>query len=624
MSKDSLTESHSIELRTAMWKVYNGRCAYTGEPLSGPENVVMDHVVPKHLLKDDEKRQRVLAEHNLPANFSIKDNLRNLVPTTSAFNTTKSDKTDRGQFIERFGAYALHRPYQDRQKAWSKSAHELISRGLALAEEHYEDVKRELEMLKCKKAGIKAFERLPADLRKQAVTESFDVISGEPPEFPNRTDVDGRSVYAARGAVMLHCFLPTAAEPRGPALLSCMSLQIRGASITFDQRELLDCLLRGFGNGTSYGERPFIGAPHEGGVFVQLHHVRFWLPRSHVEQLCEIIDWVAPEYLEAHERLERDHWRSLWFPFAQRGFRLYEMSGWLWRLLLEYARAHHAWSGNGPENIFDAGSTSFYILEGDGDHPGGRQVARIHVEQLGPGSSDPCSGRVALCWDPLMLAEPRHWVPSGPAPWHAEAVHAKIGQLLHHAWLWKSHSRSNWLSRMVNALRHRPITPLSCLEYTSAQRSERWPRTLASALRTAESMRTVLLAMHGHLSRSASCKQVLGHAVLGAYRFMRYFVRQHRPGDETLGRVARALSTGSSTDDYEAAIGMAEAFARHQHFVFPDVAAGALAGVFELLGGWHEFTIPDDAMEMAAMELNPLYEHVRPRVYLERLLSRPW
>jgi hypothetical protein len=624
MPKDSSRESHSTARRAALWEVYGGRCAYTGELISGPEHVVIDHILPQRLIKDAAERQRVLADHNLPANFPIKDNPRNLVPTTSAFNSAKSDKTGRDQFIERFGAYALHHPYSDRQKAWTRSAYEVISHGLALAEAHHEAVERELRKLECKEAGAKVFEKLPADLRAQAVAESYDVMSGETPEFPVRTDLEERSVYAARSAVKLHCFLPTAEDPQGPALLSCMSLKIRGASITFDQRDLLGGLLRGFGSGTTYGERPFIVAPHQEGACVQLHHVRCWLPQGHVEQLCEIIDLVAPHYLDAHERLERDHWRSSRFPFAQRGFRLYEVSGQLWRLLLEYAHAHDAWNGNGPENIFDAKSTSFYILEPHGDHTSGGQVARIHVEQLGPEFSNPRSDRVAVCWDPLSLARVPGTDSSGPTPWHAEEVHAKVVQLLRRAWLWNSHKRSSRLSRLVNTLRHRPIAPLPSQHYTSTQSSEWWPPTLGLAFKTSDSMRTLLLAMQGYLSGPASDGQVPAQAVLGAYRFIRNFVRRHRPGGETLERVARALPTDLTSPDYETAMRRVEEFAHLRHFVFPGVAARALAGVFELLGGWYEFALPDDAMEMAAVELDPFYEHVRPRAYLKRLLSRPW
>jgi hypothetical protein len=43
-------------LRVALWYVYEGRCAYTGERISDPAHVVIDHGLPKRLADDDDER----------------------------------------------------------------------------------------------------------------------------------------------------------------------------------------------------------------------------------------------------------------------------------------------------------------------------------------------------------------------------------------------------------------------------------------------------------------------------------------------------------------------------------------------------------------------------------------
>jgi Protein of unknown function (DUF1524) len=80
-------------LRVALWYVYEGCCAYTSEPISGPEHVVIDHVLPERLADDDDERQQALAAFDLAPDFQIRGNLGNLVPTTQAFNGLKLDKT---------------------------------------------------------------------------------------------------------------------------------------------------------------------------------------------------------------------------------------------------------------------------------------------------------------------------------------------------------------------------------------------------------------------------------------------------------------------------------------------------------------------------------------------------
>jgi len=105
-------------LRVALWYVYDKRCAYTGEPISGPEHVVIDHVLPERLADDDDERQQALATFCLPPDFQIRGNLGNLVPTTQAFNALKLDKTQPNAIVLRYAQpYVRHRPYEDRQNA---------------------------------------------------------------------------------------------------------------------------------------------------------------------------------------------------------------------------------------------------------------------------------------------------------------------------------------------------------------------------------------------------------------------------------------------------------------------------------------------------------------------------
>jgi hypothetical protein len=124
-------------LRVALWYVYEKCCAYTGERITGPEHVVIDHVLPERLADDADERQRALAAFGLPSDFQTRGNLGNLVPTTQAFNNLKLDKTRPDEIVRRYAQpYARHRPYEDRQNARTWSAQALIAHGLVLAQQN--------------------------------------------------------------------------------------------------------------------------------------------------------------------------------------------------------------------------------------------------------------------------------------------------------------------------------------------------------------------------------------------------------------------------------------------------------------------------------------------------------
>jgi hypothetical protein len=136
-------ERLNSHLRVALWYVYEGCCAYTGERISGPEHVVIDHVLPERLADDDDERQQALAAFGLPSDFQIRGNLGNVVPTTQAFNALKLDKTRPDEIVPRYAQpYMRHRPYEDRQNAHTWPVQALIAHGLGLAQQNRAAVER--------------------------------------------------------------------------------------------------------------------------------------------------------------------------------------------------------------------------------------------------------------------------------------------------------------------------------------------------------------------------------------------------------------------------------------------------------------------------------------------------
>jgi hypothetical protein len=75
------------------------------------------------------------------------------------------------------------------------------------------------------------------------------------------------------------------------------------------------------------GERPFLVRELSGnkGWCIQLANIRIELTPQHTDELCEVIDRLAECYVTVAEDLERYVLRSIRFPYAGRGYRLYRI-----------------------------------------------------------------------------------------------------------------------------------------------------------------------------------------------------------------------------------------------------------------------------------------------------------
>lgn len=176
-------------LRVALWYVYEGRCAYTGERISGPEHVVIDHVLPERLADDDNERQQALAAFGLPSDFQIRGNLGNLVPTTQAFNALKLDKTQPDEIVPRYAQpYVRHRPYEDRQNAHAWPVQALIAHGLVLAQQNRAAVERMQRRIVWEEKLLALKSQMPPELRTQ--DPPYELLSEEEPEFSVRNECD--------------------------------------------------------------------------------------------------------------------------------------------------------------------------------------------------------------------------------------------------------------------------------------------------------------------------------------------------------------------------------------------------------------------------------------------------
>ncbi|WP_109830122.1 HNH endonuclease family protein [Reichenbachiella versicolor] len=77
------------EIRYAVWKAYDQRCAYTGHRIDNFDNLQIDHIIPRKSIQAmiDQK----IVKYDLDQNFQI-NSLENLLPTTKRPNQQKGSR----------------------------------------------------------------------------------------------------------------------------------------------------------------------------------------------------------------------------------------------------------------------------------------------------------------------------------------------------------------------------------------------------------------------------------------------------------------------------------------------------------------------------------------------------
>jgi hypothetical protein len=471
--------------------------------------------------------QRALATFGLPSDFQIRGNLGNLVPTTQAFNNLKLDKTRPDEMVPRYAQpYARHRPYEDCQNAHTWPVQALIAHGLVLAQQNRAAVERMQRQIDWEEKLLALKRRMPSELRTQDLP--YELLSDEEPEFSVRNECDEthglfRHALFSRPGVYLDCHLPKLPDMTGNALVMFKSFKIRDARITFGHQGILTQLLPGANIGRAAEERPFLVAESSDnrGWWIQLSNVRIELTPQHTDELCEVVDRLAECYLTAAEDLERYVLRSIRFPYAQRGYRLYRIPPWLWSTVLAFAEAHQYRRGDSEWHVFSTNGNGFAIFPRDGGHP----VALFHAE--------PDDWDIGICWDPRPIIE--FW--SSEHTWDAETAHDWFARLLEQMMAWSRGRRGpgagyplvirlgHWLG-LTGGKGVGSGSRLERLDMGTSERRTDLSRTAGMAFRSYEALRTIVYAMQSHYhARSTDTGCVRGTPAAGVYEFLSWCAR---------------------------------------------------------------------------------------------------
>ena len=379
------------------------------------------------------------------------------------------------------------------------------------------------------------------------------------------------------------------------------SFKIRDALITFGHQGILTQLLPGANIGRAAAERPFLVAEsrENRGWWIQLSNVRIELTPQHTDEICEVVDRLAECYLTAAEDLERYVLRSIRFPYAQRGYRLYRIPPWLWSTVLAFAEAHQYRMGDSEWHVFSTNGNGFAIFPRDGGHP----VALFHAE--------PDHWDIGICWDPRPIIR----FSSSEHTWDAETAHDWFARLLPHTIAWSQGWRGpgtgyplvTRLVRWLGLTGWKGLGSASQLERLDIGTSERQtdlPRTAGMAFRSYEALRTTVYAMQSHYyARSTDTGCVRGTSAAGVYEFLSWCARTMDLAGTRTAHAHRALGHNSDIS-FTAAVEQAGLESRHKAAVHPAAMDYALRGVIEMLQepvvGNHEDALVDAAVTYLA------------------------
>jgi len=389
-----------------MWIAHGKRCVYTGELLQLRE-VVLDHVIPEHLIGKPAQLERVLKQLGLPSDFDLQHPL-NLVPTYQEHNNQKHMRVD----------------------------HDQIRMGLKAAQDKLPEVEAIKKRLDGEDAIRRNLGRLKSKVAKELIEPSllYDFWNEESSTFDEMSFLSQQPVNLALPGVAVMCFMPEYPAMNGSLLLRFKHLEVRGCMITFNHEEILGLLFRGLGTDPRRGARKFIflyEGPN-GESILQLNNSRFSVPQQHADQLCELLDALGRVYIDKLYKFESEILESVGFERAKRdGYRLIKISRWLWRLMVQFSYEFEHGKGETEWHIFDPWKSGLRVYCETDNHPRPDYRAIVTPEAADEFCrSDLLSpdGSVWLCWDPMILG-----------------VHDEDESAIEHGVIWNVQDTFDWL-----------------------------------------------------------------------------------------------------------------------------------------------------------------------------------
>ena len=260
-------KSSDLDVRMAIWKVYNGKDYYKSEPIKFRE-MEIDHIIPKDYFKEinSQKLKKLLYDLGLSSDFQC-DDLLNYVPTTRASNIQKTNEISFPR----------------------------ISVAIDQAKEKHDSIIEEINKFNSQNDAFEIATCLAKYIEKSSEEwENYiNVVLNEVYDFEESESINENFLSISKTRVWLNGKLPSINDLNLSCSLEFRSVKIRDVVFTLQGNNVFE-LFNGIHtklNNDANNHRSFINFKDRSGLYsISIGYDRILLTKNETQQLCDVID----------------------------------------------------------------------------------------------------------------------------------------------------------------------------------------------------------------------------------------------------------------------------------------------------------------------------------------------
>jgi 5-methylcytosine-specific restriction endonuclease McrA len=342
-------------LRRAIFKVYGGKCFYTGNPIEYID-MQLDHIIPESMEDDREQLDVLIKLCGLGEGFEL-NSLINLVPTNRLENRRKSDILYKDSSIMHYFEQTSKNVHKIEKEITKLKKHNKF-------EENLSGVKASIDNDYNGKEKERAIERL------------IDYINNEETVFSRSDEIyafENMQIYKRyTERVGIEAVLPRYDNCETECIIYFKTLKLRDCKVMLDNETILKELFSGIFTEPKHGIRRFIEhhknvnvdliAEDLENAVIRLGNNKLKLGYNDICLLCKVIDSYAKVYLTKIKEIE-EALKSRRFPISKRrnSYKFLAITAEQWYNMVKFANKQDVAKGSTAWHIFDSNPSASYI-----------------------------------------------------------------------------------------------------------------------------------------------------------------------------------------------------------------------------------------------------------------------
>lgn len=282
MKKKRKYKTSDIDVRVAIWEVYEHMNSYAKDDLLDFREMEIDHIIPQSAYEKPEKLKKILDTLRLPADFEM-NSLKNYTPTRRKQNLGKSNKVSDNIVISQMAA------------------------ALNEAAEKEDKILKKIEEYHMKNDVISTAANIAVNLKN--AKEKFDVVDiilDEIDDFEIREKVlasglkptDNEIYIKSTAKISLYGNLPNISDMTPCCYLNFRTLKLRNCTIRIAGKEILNSLSWGIDTPIHENLRRYISVNGDELYNIVLDGCYFNLDYNDTNELANVLDSYCKEYIK--------------------------------------------------------------------------------------------------------------------------------------------------------------------------------------------------------------------------------------------------------------------------------------------------------------------------------------